>query len=67
MKKWLAIMTDEAFLRLSPEDRQSFETVKVLYDDHEEHKEDERYMTFYKAYRKAQKALENYKFDKRHK
>lgn len=65
-KNWICVIEDEVFCAYPQEVRASMKSSKAVYDDHELLKEDETYMKLYKAYKKAQRALEDFKWEKRY-
>tara|TARA_R110000822_G_scaffold75758_4_gene182240 strand:- start:3992 stop:4213 length:222 start_codon:yes stop_codon:yes gene_type:complete len=65
-KFWLVRMSDKVYLSLSIPIRSQFESEKVVFDDWEDFKDDDRHKALYKAYKSAKDALDKYKFDKRH-
>lgn len=66
-KNWICVLTDEQFTTgLTAEQRAEMKSAKAVYDDHDILKDDETYYTLYKAYKKAQKALEDYKWKVRY-
>jgi len=65
-------MAKEYYIRFSEEEYfdipAQFRTRATFVDnDYEKYKDNERFKALYKAYKKAKKSLEDYKYDCRHK
>jgi len=65
-KYWSVTMTNTVYESLVPLVRVSFLSEKVFYKDYEEYKDDAQFMMLYRNFKKAKKALEDYKYNKRH-
>lgn len=67
-KEMLIRMREEDYASLNQQTRQRFLSEKVIIkDEHEKlYETDERYRQLYKCYNDAKKALDKYKFEKRH-
>ena len=64
-KYWSVTMSDEVYTSLTYETRESFKSEKVYYDDWDRWKEDDAFRQLYTKYKKAKKALDDYKYLKR--
>lgn len=58
---------EDAFITLNDEDRKRFNILKIEPDDEDLFAGDEDYARLIRDYKKASKALRDYKFNKRHK
>tara|TARA_R110000822_G_C15042679_1_gene465499 strand:- start:233 stop:448 length:216 start_codon:yes stop_codon:yes gene_type:complete len=65
-KFWLVRMSDKVYCSLSMPIRSQFESEKVVFDDWADFKDDDTHRALFKAYKTAQKALDEYKYKKRH-
>jgi len=65
-KSWLIKMTDESYREIPSEMRMQFISEKAVFDDYNEYKDDPVFKKLYKAKKAATKALDKYRFDKRH-
>ncbi len=65
-KKWFCTIPEEVYAMIPLDIRMRFLSAKVVFDDHEEYKNDPLYKQLYSAKKKATTALDNYKYDKRH-
>ena len=66
-KYWSVTMSDEVYTSLTYETRESFKSEKVYFDDWDRWKEDDAFRQLYANYKKAKKALDDYKYLKRDK
>ena len=65
-REWAITMTDELYRTLPYEVREGFKSERAYYPgEHEKLKEEERYQKLLSEYRRAKKALEAYKHERR--
>ena len=66
-KKYLIQMREEEYIDIPSHIRENFISDTVIYDDYEQYKNDTTFKKLYKAKKKADKDLFNWKYDQRHK
>ena len=65
-KKYMVQMLEEEYLEIDFELRQKFISDKVIFDDYAEYKDDKQFKVLYKAKKKADKDLRDWKYNQRH-
>ncbi len=67
-KEMFMRMREQDFNELPQQMREKFTYIEVRQvNEYEENKDDETYIAYYKAYKKAKDSLQKYVFNKRHK
>ena len=65
-KKYMVQMREEEYLEIDFELRQRFISDKVIFDDYSEYKDNKQFKVLYKAKKKADKDLRDWKYNQRH-